>query len=430
MKFTADFHIHSHYSRATSPEMNIANLYKWGQLKGIQVMGTGDFTHPAWLNEMREKLEEAEPGFFRLKETLMKEMLPAIPPSCRAEMRFMLTVEISTIYSKNGKVRKIHSIIAAPSFAVASKITDALAKIGNLQADGRPILGLDCKELLKIVLAASPECFFIPAHIWTPYFGVFGSQSGFDSLEECFEELTPYITALETGLSSDPAMGWKLSKLDEFSFVSNSDAHSPAKLGREVNRFDTEFSYNDIRNALKKNDPEQFLETVEFFPQEGKYHLDGHRNCNVAFTPEQTLNNQGLCPKCRRKVTVGVLHRVKTLADRLNTNLRSKKIPFRYLIPLPEILADIFDVGIQSKKVMTEYFSLLTKLGNEFSILLDIPLEQVSKASSTLFAQAIEKIRTGDIHITPGFDGKYGIISVFTPEERQKNNKQTSFLDY
>ncbi len=412
MDFIADFHIHSHYSRATSKEMNLVSLYKWGQIKGIQVIGTGDFTHPAWFNEIREKLEETEPGLFTLKKELETEIQKEVPPSCRSMMRFLLTVEISCIYSKGGKVRKDHMILAAPSFAVAAKINEVLSKVGNLMADGRPILGLDAKELVKIALAASPDCMIIPAHAWTPHFGVLGHSSGFNTLEECFEELTPNITAIETGLSSDPAMNWRLSQLDNVTLVSNSDAHSPGKLGREANRFSCELSYFEILDTLRKGDPKRFLETVEFYPEEGKYHLDGHMNCNVSFTPEETKKIDGICPKCGKKLIIGVMNRVETLADR-KVGDRPNKVPFRYLVPLPEILSDVLETGTGSKKVAQHYMELVGKLGNEFHILLDAPLKDIQHASSPLIAEAIERVRTGKIHIEPGYDGKFGVIKVF-----------------
>jgi len=486
MDFIADFHIHSHYSRATSKEMNLVSLYKWGQIKGIQVIGTGDFTHPAWFNEIREKLEEAEPGLFTLKKELETEISKEIPPSCRTKegMRFLLTVEISCIYSKGGKVRKVHMILAAPSFSAAAKINEALSKVGNLAADGRPILGLDAKELVRIALAASSDCMIIPAHAWTPHFGVLGHSSGFNSLEECFEEFTPNITAIETGLSSDPAMNWRLSKLDNVTLVSNSDAHSPGKLGREANRFSCELSYFEIVDALKKGDPKRFKETVEFYPEEGKYHLDGHMNCNVSLLPEETQKLNGICPKCSKKLIIGVMNRVETLADRpdqhlqpneqnqiqpknfepnassqdLLTNTKSvqnqppnivqsestnqstpstfwsntprtaKRIPFRYLVPLPEILADILETGTTSQKVSRQYMELIAKIGNEFHILLDASIEDIKKASSPLIAEAIQRVRTGKIHIEPGYDGKFGVIKVFSDGQKPQMEDQMALF--
>lgn len=428
MPFIADFHIHSHYSRATSKEMNIKSLAKWGQIKGIQVMGTGDFTHPAWFQEMRETLEEAEPGLFQLNPKLSAEIQKEVPLSCQNFLRYMLTVEISTIYSKGGKVRKIHSIIAAPSFEVAAKINSKLAEIGNLHSDGRPILGLDAKELLKIVLDASPDCIFIPAHVWTPHFGVLGSGAGFDSLEECFEELTPYITALETGLSSDPAMNWRCTALDNFTLVSNSDAHSPAKLGREANRFDTDLSYFAIKKAVKEGDPQQFLETIEFYPEEGKYHLDGHRNCQVILTPEQSAKLNEICPQCGKKLTIGVMNRVEKLANQPSGREKPRKIPFRYLVPLPEILAHILETSVNSQKVAIAYNSLIQNLGNEFFILLDAPQQAIEKASTKIIAEAIQRVRNGKLTISPGFDGEYGTIKIFDPHEKEELTDQLSLF--
>lgn len=413
-----DFHIHSHYSRATSPQLNAVGLHKWGQIKGITVIGTGDFTHPKWFNELQEKLESAEPGLFKLNKKFEQEIQEEVPVSCRPNaghpgMRYMLSVEISSIYSKNGRVRKVHSIVCAPSFEVAAKINHQLGKIGNITHDGRPILGLDAKELLKIVLDASPECMFIPAHVWTPHFSIFGSNSGFDSIEGCFEELTDHITALETGLSSDPAMNWLWSDLDRFTLVSNSDAHSPMKLGREANRLKCDLSYAAIKDTVKKGDPKSFIETIEFYPQEGKYFSDGHRACKVNLTPEETQKLGGLCPKCGGKLTVGVLHRVKSLADRKNPEDRKTRVPFRYLVPLNEVIASILGVGTQSKKVEREYFNLINELGNEFHILLDVPIKEIEKAGGPQLAEGINKVRRGDIHIEPGYDGEFGKVQVF-----------------
>lgn len=470
MDFIADFHIHSHYSRATSKEMNLVSLYKWGQIKGIQVIGTGDFTHPAWFNEIREKLVEAEPGLFTLKKELEEEVMKEVPPSCRSLMRFLLTVEISCIYSKGGKVRKVHMVLAAPSFSAAAKINETLSRVGNLFADGRPILGLDAKELVKIALDASPDCMIIPAHAWTPHFGVLGHGSGFNSLEECFEELTPKITAIETGLSSDPAMNRRLSMLDNVTLVSNSDAHSPGKLGREANRFRCELSYFEILDALKKGAPEKFLETVEFYPEEGKYHLDGHMDCGVSFMPEETKKLNGLCPKCGKKLIIGVMNRVEALADRKAANQPAANrpaasrpeasrpeanrpeanrpadagaasgagngggrppktaIPFRYLVPLPEILADVLETSTASKKVAQAHMELVGKVGNEFHILLDAPLKEIASASSPVIAEAIERVRTGKIQIEPGYDGKFGLIKIFAEGQRPQPRDQMALF--
>lgn len=428
MSFIADFHIHSHYSRATSPQLNATGLHKWGQIKGIRVMGTGDFTHPEWFLELQENLDEAEPGLFKLNNKIVQRVQPEVPQSCHGDMRYLLSVEISSIYSKNGRVRKIHSIICAPSFEVVAKINHQLDKIGNLKHDGRPILGLDAKELLKIVMDASPDCMFIPAHVWTPHFALFGSNSGFDSIEECFEEMTDHITALETGLSSDPAMNYRWSDIDRFTLVSNSDAHSPMKLGREANRLDCDLNYFAIKETVKSGDPNKFLETIEFYPEEGKYHCDGHRACDVSMTPEETAKHDGICPKCNRKVTVGVLNRVMSLADRKDPEERPNRIPFRYLVPLNEIISNVVSVGPQSKKVMNEYWKLISELGNEFHILLDAPLSEIEKVGGPQIALAIDKVRRGDIYIKPGYDGEYGVVQVFSPEELKVDDKQAALF--
>ncbi len=408
MRFIADLHIHSRYSRATSRDMSPENIWKWAQLKGITVIGSGDFTHPGWFRELRDKIDPEGNGLFRLKKGLGKSDLPV---SCRADVFFLLSSEISCIYGKNGKTRKIHSIIFAPGFDDAARVSAALSKIGNLGSDGRPILGLDAKELLKIVLDASPGSILVPAHAWTPYFSIFGAASGFDSFEECFEELTPHIPAIETGLSSDPSMNWRLSRLDGITLMSNSDAHSPAKIGREANIFDTELSYAAIMEAIRTR--KGFLGTIEFFPEEGKYHFDGHRACGISLPPKETIRQRYLCPVCGKKLTIGVMHRVEELADREEGFRPADKPPFYSIIPLPEIIAGVVKTGVNSRKVGSEYMRLLEALGNEFTILMDTPLDEVEKASSLLLRQAISRVRAGDVSISPGFDGEYGKIKIF-----------------
>jgi uncharacterized protein (TIGR00375 family) len=311
MRFCADLHIHSRFSRATSRDVCLESLWKWAQIKGISVVGTGDFTHPEWFHELKEKLDVCGNNLLKLKD---KYKIISLPDICAAEVCFMLTTEVSCIYAKNGRVRKVHSLILAPDFAAASELNRALSKIGNISSDGRPILGLDTKTLLKMVLDISDEMMLVPAHAWTPHFSVFGAGSGFDSMEECFDELTPHIYAIETGLSSNPSMNWRLSSLDAVTLISNSDAHSAAKLGREANIFDTEISYKAITNAMKTK--QGFAGTVEFFPEEGKYHYDGHRSCGVSLSPEETISHNYLCPVCGKRVTIGVMHRVERLADR------------------------------------------------------------------------------------------------------------------
>jgi uncharacterized protein (TIGR00375 family) len=418
MHFIADLHIHSRYSRATSANMNIESLWKWAQLKGITVVGAGDFTHPKWFVEMKEKLEPIGANLFKLKDNFKTN---DIPDSCRSEVYFMLTAEISCIYSKMGKTRKIHNLIFAPDFSVASRINSLLSRIGNLSSDGRPILGLDAKHLLKIVLDTSPDAVLVPAHAWTPHFSVFGAESGFDSLLECFEELTPHIHSIETGLSSDPPMNWRLSTLDLITLISNSDAHSPSKLGREANIFSTEISYGAMTNAIRTR--KGFIGTIEFFPEEGKYHYDGHRSCGITFSPKETIKNNYLCPVCGRRVTIGVMHRVERLADR-PYGFKPKNAPiYHSLIPLSEILAETLKVGTNTKTVESQYFKLLRSLGNEFRILTESPLADIEKAGPPSLAEAISKMRSGKVHISPGFDGEYGKIKIFEEVKRNKEIK-------
>jgi len=437
MRFFADLHIHSRYSRATSSDMSFESLWKWSQLKGITVIGTGDFTHPKWIQELKDKLEPLGNNLFKLKDNLRGN---SIPITCRSDVYFMLTAEISSIYSKNGRTRKIHNIIFAPDLSTVNRINARLSKIGNLSSDGRPILGLDAKHLLKIILDISPDVMLVPAHAWTPHFSVFGAESGFDSLKECFEELTPHIHSIETGLSSDPSMNWRLSSLDRITLISNSDAHSPSKLGREANIFDTsnpllppftkggqegitnEISYDFITDALKTK--HGFVGTIEFFPEEGKYHYDGHRACGVSLSPKETIRNNYLCPICGRKVTVGVMHRVEKLADRID-GFKLEGAPKYYsLIPLPEIIANTLKVGVNTKTVETEYLKLLSSLGNEFRILMESSLSDIEKAGSSSLSEAISRMRSGKVHISPGFDGEYGKIKIFEDVERKEITEQ------
>lgn len=415
MHFIADLHIHSKYSRATSKEMTPENIWKWSQLKGVKVVGTGDFTHPAWCKELQEKLEPVGNGLLCLKKDFKSKDIPA---SCATEVYFLLSSEVSCIYNKKGKTRKIHLIILVRDFSSVARLNLILSKIGNLAADGRPILGIDAKEILKIVVELSEDCLLIPAHVWTPHFSIFGAESGFDSIEECFEELTPYVYAVETGLSSNPVMNWRLSFLDHVNLVSNSDAHSPSKLGREANIFDTDLNYSSIISSIKTK--KGVLGTIEFFPEEGKYHYDGHRLCGISLSPQETIKYNYLCPLCGKKLTVGVMHRVERLADRKDGYKPPHASRFYSIIPLPEILAETLKVGVTSKAVEKEYSNLIQKLGSEFKILMDIPLEEIERASSTLIKEAIFRVRTGNVHIAPGFDGEYGKIKIFEPVERKK----------
>mgnify|MGYP001574113772 CR=1 FL=1 len=407
MKFIADFHIHSKYSRATSQQMTVENIAKWAKIKGIKVIGTGDFTHPFWFKELKEKLVPAEPGLFKWKEDINSD-----------STRFLLTAETSHIYSKKGKVHRVHLIIFAPSFETAEKINTRLSWIGNLKSDGRPILGLDAKELVKIVLDSDPQAIVVPSHAWTPWFSVFGSMSGFNSLEECFDDLTPHIFAGETGLSSDPAMNWRLSKLDKITLISNSDSHSLEKLGREANVFDTELSYSAIVEAIKTKDPKKFLFTIEFFPEEGKYHYDGHRLCGVRLAPEQTRKLNGKCPQCGRGVTIGVMNRVEELADRPVGYKPSGAIPYKSLVPLGEIIAEALGLGVASKSVKEIYNNLITKFGSEFSVLIEADPQEIKKITPPKVGEGILRVREGRIKIEPGYDGQYGKLVIFEEAER------------
>jgi uncharacterized protein (TIGR00375 family) len=415
MKIVADFHIHSKYSRAVSQEMNLENISLWAKKKGIQVMSTGDFTHPQWFNEIKTKLKPAEEGLFKLRHPMSKRT------SDVSEARFILTTEISSIYSKGGKARRIHNLIFAPSIEVVEKINTKLGWIGNLKSDGRPILGLDSKELLKIILDIDKRCVLIPAHAWTPWFSIFGSMSGFDSIEECFDEMSPHIFAIETGLSSDPSMNWRLSALDKISFISNSDSHSLQKIGREANVFDCELSYGGIIGAIKSKNQKKFLYTIEFFPEEGKYHYDGHRDCGIYFSPEETKKHKGKCPKCGKNLTVGVLNRVDVLADRKIGEKPGNAIPFKNLIPLDEIIGEALGVGPKSKKVMAEYEKLVGELESELNVLLNVSIEDIAKISNQKIAEAVKNVREGRVDIRPGYDGEYGKISILKKRKTHEN---------
>lgn len=420
MKFIADFHVHSRFSRATAKNSDFENLYISAQLKGLSVIGTGDFTHPGWFAEIKEKLIPAEPGMFRLKDEISRLCDQEVPTSCRRKVRFMLVSEISNIYKKNNKTRKNHNLVFLSDLNQAENFNSKLDKIGNIKSDGRPILGLDARDLLEMLLETSDQAFLIPAHIWTPWFSLLGSKSGFDSIDECFEDLTPFIFAVETGLSSDPAMNWRVSALDGLTLVSNSDAHSPLKLGREANLFDTDISYSAIRSAIKSGDPERFLGTLEFFPEEGKYHLDGHRNCDVRSWPNKTREQGGICPICEKPLTLGVLYRVEELADRPEGVKPKKYHPYDNIIPLVEILSEVLKVGPNSKKVMENYRNLLEKLGPEFDILTTLKRDVIDAAGLPLLGEAITRVRQNKIALLPGYDGEFGKVKIFTKDERKK----------
>jgi ATP-dependent DNA helicase UvrD/PcrA len=417
MRFYADLHVHSKYSRATSRDLDLEHLAHWAARKGIAVVATGDFTHPAWAAELKAKLVPAEPGLYRLAPEIETALMRTLPAACRTPVRFMLEVEISTIYKKGDKTRKIHHLIYAPDFPTVDRISARLARIGNIASDGRPILGLDSRDLLEITLDGGPDAYLVPAHIWTPWFAALGSQSGFDSIVECYGDLAPHIFAVETGLSSDPAMNWRLSFLDRYRLVSNSDAHSPGKLGREATAFDGEMDYFAIKRALETGTG--YAGTIEFFPEEGKYHLDGHRKCAARLTPRETLANNGRCPVCGEPVTVGVLHRVEMLADRSEAEALPPPTAGKAenLVPLSEVLAEINGTGAASKAVERNYDRLIATLGPELSILDAVPVEDISRATSSLLAEAITRLRAGQVIREAGYDGEYGVIRLF--EERE-----------
>lgn len=410
----ADFHLHSKYSRATSKDMNLETLGKWAEIKGINILGTADFTHPEWFSNIKKELEPAEPGLFKLKNG-------------GKPVRFILSSEISCIYSKAGKVRKIHIIVLAPSLEVVEKINSKLDKIGNLKADGRPILGLDALELAKICWQASEDCLVIPAHLWTPWFGIFGSKSGFDSFEECFGDYTKYIHAVETGLSSDPAMNWRLSSLDNIALISNSDAHSPQKIGREANVFETGLSYKEITSAIKTKDPKEFLYTIEFFPEEGKYHYDGHRLCQICLSPKESKKYNNTCPVCGRALTIGVMNRVEELANRPEGFRPKNAIPFKSLVPLKEIVAESLGMTSASGRVGREYDNLIKNIGSEFHILLSASQKDLAVFSPEI-AEGIIKAREGKVNIEPGYDGVYGKVKIFSAAEKRKKIKQETLF--
>ena len=421
--YIADLHIHSRFSRATSKEGDAPHLDLWAGRKGIGLVGTGDFTHPAWRAELQEMLTPAEEGFYTLKP---QYRLPSDTAGAAQPPRFVLTGEISSIYKKNGRVRKVHNLILLPSFQAAEELSRRLERVGNIHSDGRPILGLDSRDLLELTLTACPQAIFIPAHIWTPHFSLFGAFSGFQTMEECFEDLTPHIHAVETGLSSDPPMNWQVSALDSYTLVSNSDAHSPQKLGREANLLDCGLSYPALKHAMETG--EGFGGTIEFFPEEGKYHLDGHRNCGVCLTPQEAESLGGLCPVCGKKLTIGVQHRVEELADRPLGQPRPQQKPFESLAPLPEVIAACTGASETSKKTQARYQAMLQQLGSEFYILRQAGFEDIQRVAGPAVAEGIRRLRLGQVERVPGYDGAFGHVVLLTPAERQALEGQTSLF--
>ncbi len=403
-KFIADLHIHSKYSRATSKNMDIPTISKYAKYKAIDLVGTGDFTHPAWFSELKKMLKEYRYGLYEYDG-----------------VKFILQVEVNNNYVKKGKLRRIHNIIYVPSFEIAEKVNKFFSKFGELGSDGRPTLNLDSEVMVKKLMEISEEIMIVPAHIWTPWFSLFGSHSGFNSIEECFGSMTDRIVALETGLSSDPPMNWRWSSLDRFVLISNSDAHSPSRLGREANVFYKEVDYRELREILLKKDRERFLFTIEFFPEEGKYHYDGHRKCNISMKPKDSIINNNICPVCGRKITVGVLHRVEVLSDREEGYVPEKAIPFKHLIPLEEITAETLHQGRETMKVKNEYMKLVKYFGGEFKVLLDVDIKDIETVAGSEIAENIRKVRDEEVEVIPGYDGVFGIIKIpETPKKREK----------
>jgi len=412
----ADLHIHSRYSRACSPELNLENIAKWCLIKGINLVSTGDFTHPAWYKEIEAKLSEDGTGFLVLKDSLQ-------------DVKFILGTEVSAIYSQGGKVRRVHLCLFFPKLASVKKFNNVLISLGkNIKSDGRPILGMSAKEILKIMKEVDIESVMIPAHAWTPWFSVFGSKSGFDSLEECFEELTPEIFAIETGLSSDPAMNWRLSALDKITLVSNSDAHSLPNLGREANVFDLDIkktTYKTFFNAIKEKSNKIFLKTLEFYPEEGMYHFDGHRACNVSLTPKQSKKNNNLCPVCRRPLTIGVLNRVEELADRPDGYMPKNAVSYVSLVELDKIIAEAYGVKSRTSKVVQAEFEKLIKLGgSELNILMNLSYKELEKMTQPIIVEGIKRVREQKLQIEPGFDGQYGRVTIFSDVEKKERQKK------
>ena len=392
----ADFHLHSRYSRATSKDLTVQELAKWAKIKGIGVVGTGDFTHPLWLEELKEALRPTGTGLLEFQG-----------------IHFLLTSEVNTLFYKQGKAHQIHHVLLAPTFEAVDRINRELEAFGNLSLDGRPTLQMEAWRLVEVLLGIEPRCLIVPAHAWTPWFSIFGSTSGFDSVEDCFEHQAKNIFALETGLSSDPAMNWRLSALDRYALISNSDSHSARRMGREANIFACGLSYDEIIGAIKTKDRTKFLSTLEFFPEEGKYHFDGHRNCGVRWSPHETKQQQFRCPSCKRRVTVGVMHRVEALADRPEDYTPERAIPFQRMVPLDEIISEALGVGVGTQAVEREYLSLIHKFGTEFQVLLHADEEALRSAASAKIADGVVRVRQGRVRIEPGYDGEYGKVRIF-----------------
>jgi DNA helicase-2/ATP-dependent DNA helicase PcrA len=421
MRFFADLHLHSRFSRATSRQLTLPMLHAWAQRKGLTVVGTGDITHPEWLEEIADQLVPAEEGLFRLRPELAAEADRAVPGACRGEVRFLLQGEVSSIYKHDGAVRKVHNLVFCPDLAAARRLVGTLDRLGNVRSDGRPILGLSSRNVLEILLESGDGAYLVPAHVWTPWFSILGSKSGYDAVDACFGDLSGHVFALETGLSSDPEMNWRVSQLDRFALLSNSDAHSPANLGREANEFEVPLAYPALFASLRgaAAGAPGFLGTVEFFPEEGKYHLDGHRKCSRRLEPRESRAAKGLCPGCGTPLTIGVLHRVEELADRPAGARPATARPFTRLVPLAEVVGESLGVGPASRRVAELCERVLAQVGPELAVLRDAPPEDVARVAGPLVAEAVSRVREGHVLVEPGYDGEFGTVRIFGSEERR-----------
>ena len=411
MRVVADFHLHSRYSRATSSQLDLDLLSRWARYKGITLLGTGDCTHPLWLLELKQKLKGTPGGLYEYQG-----------------VHFLPTAEVNVSFLVSGKSKRIHNLLFLPSLEVAEALNRLLGRYGNLTSDGRPTLNLPARDLVKLCRDLSSDILIVPAHAWTPHFSIFGANSGFDTVEECFGDQTKEIFCLETGLSSDPAMNWRLSRLDRYTLISNSDSHSARRIGREANVFECNLSYQEIMQILRTKDKARFLYTIEFFPEEGKYHFDGHRNCKARVSPQESAKNQNRCPVCGRRVTIGVLHRGEELADRAEGFQLESGSPFKRLVPLDQIIADARGVGVGSKAVEQEYMDLVQRVGTEFEILVDLSEEQLRKSLPPKVAEGILRVRKGQIEILPGYDGEYGEVRIFSKGEELVGEKQLTLF--
>ncbi len=417
MRLITDWHIHSKYSRACSRDLELPKIAAMCQRKGIHVAATGDWTHPKWVEHLKENLVETAPGMYGLKDG-------------SSSVQFMLVTEISQIYKRGDKTRRVHNLVFAPSLEIVDRVNAEFDRRNfNRKSDGRPILGIDSEVLYKVLKEIDERIIVVPAHAWTPWYSVFGSKSGFDSLDECFGEMTKYIYAIETGLSSNPKMNWQLSQLENIAFISNSDAHSPDKLGREANVFDLEApTYDSFVAALRDRDPKRFVSTIEFFPEEGKYHWDGCANCGFSCAPQESKRLGLCCPKCRKPLILGVEHRVEALMDRDATKVALNKVSYVSIVPLKEVIGEVFQVGVSSKKVCALYDRLTEQVASEFTLLLETPIEQISVEGGVVLAEAIRRVRAGLVHATPGYDGIFGTIKVFNQNDRPGSAKQSPLL--